>query len=106
MRLLNVDTVIARLPEGDAAVLGDRGHALSGGERQRIGIARALYRQPSILILDESTSALDDSTGDAVMAGVLASLPEETLLLAIAHRTRSLRAMTRHIAFAAGELCD
>ena len=87
-------------------MLGDRGHALSGGERQRIGIARALYRRPSILILDEATSALDDATEDAVMAGILVNLADDALLVAIAHRTRSLRAMTRHIAFADGVLSN
>ncbi len=99
-----LDALIERLPQGDAAALGDRGHALSGGERQRIGVARALYRQPSILILDEATSALDDTTEDAVMAGILANLSGDALLIAIAHRTRSLRAMTRHVVFGEGVL--
>lgn len=101
-----LDALIERLPLGDAAVLGDRGHALSGGERQRIGIARALYRQSSILILDEATSALDDVTEDSVMAGILANLADDALLIAIAHRTRSLRQMTRSLAFSTGVLVD
>lgn len=101
-----IETLICRLPQGDATGLGDRGHALSGGERQRIGIARALYRRPQMLILDEATSALDDVTEDKVMKGVLSVLAQDALLIAIAHRTRSLRAMTRHIVFQGGTLAD
>ncbi|NSL54752.1 ABC transporter ATP-binding protein [Uliginosibacterium aquaticum] len=87
--------LLSRLPQAWDTPLGERGHTLSGGERQRVGIARALYRQPAILILDEATSALDDATEDRVMRGILASLPAEASLLAIAHRTRSLRGMAR-----------
>jgi ABC-type bacteriocin/lantibiotic exporter with double-glycine peptidase domain len=96
--------LLAKLPQGATTALGERGHALSGGERQRVGIARALYRQPDILILDEATSALDDDTEDHVMHGILASLPTDSVLIAIAHRTRSLREMHRVLHFANGQL--
>ena len=99
-----LDELIAKLPQGAATPLGERGHSLSGGERQRIGIARALYRQPAILILDEATSALDDDTEDRVMHGILSCMPGDSLLIAIAHRTRSLREMHRVLHFADGAL--
>ncbi len=96
--------LIAGLPQGGATQLGDRGYSLSGGERQRIGIARALYRQPSILILDEATSALDDATEDHVMSGILSCMPTDSVVIAIAHRTRSLKDMGRVLHFAEGTL--
>lgn len=100
----DLDALLARLPQGDATILGDRGMSLSGGERQRVGVARALYRNPSLLILDEATSALDDATEDAVMQGVLACVGEDCLVVAIAHRHRSLRAMDRILHIEDGRL--
>ncbi|MEC5384898.1 ABC transporter ATP-binding protein [Uliginosibacterium sp. H3] len=100
----DLGALLARLPLGATTMLGERGHALSGGERQRIGIARALYRQPDILILDEATSALDDGTEDRVMQGILTSMRTDAVLIAIAHRTRSLRDMQRVLHFENGRL--
>ena len=99
-----LDELIMRLPLGAATPLGERGHALSGGERQRVGIARALYRQPDILILDEATSALDDTTEDSVMHGIMTSMRADAVLIAIAHRTRSLRDMHRVLQLENGRL--
>lgn len=77
-------------PEGYGALVGERGVRLSGGQRQRIGIARALYKQVSMLIFDEATSALDSSTELEVMEAI-ESLDRELTILIIAHRYTTLR---------------
>ena len=69
--------------------VGQNGINLSGGQKQRIGIARALYRKPSILILDEATSALDSSTEDKFMEDLLTAFPHTTII-SIAHRLNTL----------------
>jgi ABC-type multidrug transport system fused ATPase/permease subunit len=76
---------IASLSKGLATVVGERGVRLSGGQRQRIGIARALYKQATVLIFDEATSALDADTERAVMDAVR-ELPAELTVVIIAHR--------------------
>jgi ABC-type multidrug transport system fused ATPase/permease subunit len=80
-----LDAFIAELPKGLDTVVGERGVRLSGGQRQRIGIARALYRDPAVLVLDEATSALDDATERGVMRSVNALHGVKTLLI-VAHR--------------------
>jgi ATP-binding cassette, subfamily B, bacterial PglK len=74
--------------------VGERGVRLSGGQRQRIGIARALYRDPSVLILDEATSALDNLTERAVMDAVT-NLGHAKTIIMIAHRLSTVRACDR-----------
>lgn len=76
---------IESLPQGFETRVGERGVRLSGGQRQRIGIARALYRQASVLVFDEATSALDMETETAVMEAIR-QLPAELTVLIIAHR--------------------
>jgi ATP-binding cassette subfamily B protein len=77
-------------PEAYSAIVGERGVRLSGGQRQRIGIARALYKQASVLIFDEATSALDNETEQSVMQAI-EGLSKELTLFIIAHRLTTLK---------------
>ena len=77
--------MLARLPQGLDTVVGDRGARLSGGQRQRIGIARALYRNPPIIVLDEATSALDNETEREITQAIRDLSGSKTVVL-IAHR--------------------
>ncbi len=77
-------------PEGYSAFVGERGIRLSGGQRQRIGIARALYKQATVLVFDEATSALDGDTEEAVMEAI-ENLNHDLTILIIAHRLTSLK---------------
>ena len=77
-------------PMGYATVVGERGIRLSGGQRQRIGIARALYRQASVLVFDEATSALDGQTEQSIIHSV-AGLDREVTVMLVAHRLTTLR---------------
>ena len=81
-------------PEGYSAIVGERGIRLSGGQRQRIGIARALYKQASVLIFDEATSALDSETEQAVMQAI-EGLSDDLTILIIAHRLTTLKNCTQ-----------
>lgn len=85
-----LDQFVRSLPEGLDTVIGDRGVRLSGGQRQRIGIARALYRDPQVLILDEATSALDNETEKEVMQAVDGLHGQRTMIV-IAHRLTTIK---------------
>jgi HlyD family secretion protein len=89
-RLANLEEVIAKLPGGYEYVVGERGGLLSGGQRQRVGIARALYRSPSVLIMDEATSALDAVSEREVMSAV-AALGDQVTVILVAHRASTIR---------------
>jgi len=96
--------VIARLPEGMDAFVGERGYALSGGERQRIGIARAICKNAPIILLDEATAALDSKTEKIVMDGLLGKLGAGKTFLIIAHRISTLKGTDRVIVFNKGDV--
>jgi ATP-binding cassette, subfamily B, bacterial PglK len=90
-RLAQLDEFVATLPSGYDHMVGERGRRLSGGQRQRIGIARALYRDASVLIMDEATNALDGLTEQELMATIVRLRGRYTVIL-IAHRLSTVRA--------------
>ena len=90
LREAQLDQFVHTLPDGVNTMIGDRGVKLSGGQRQRIGIARALYRNPSVLVLDEATSALDNDTEKEVMEAIDGLHGTRTLIV-IAHRLSTIR---------------
>ena len=97
--------VIRSLPNGLDAGLGEDGQRLSGGQRQRIGIARALYRDPAVLVFDEATSALDNETEREVTAAI-DTLMERKTLIVIAHRLSTVRRCTKIVFLRDGRVVD
>lgn len=89
-RLADVDSFVARLPKGYDTLVGERGQKLSGGQRQRISIARAILRDPALLVLDEATSAVDNETEAAIQRS-LAEVSRGRSTLVIAHRLSTVR---------------
>jgi ABC-type multidrug transport system fused ATPase/permease subunit len=85
IRDAQLEEFVGGLPNGVESIVGERGIRLSGGQRQRIGIARALYHDPSVLVMDEATSALDATTESGVMEAVTALRGSKTILI-VAHR--------------------
>lgn len=84
------DFVVNELSKGYDTPVGDRGIRLSGGQRQRVGIARALYRDPPVLLMDEATSALDEATEESLNEAISALSGKKTIII-IAHKKSSLR---------------
>ncbi|BAC07767.1 ABC transporter ATP-binding protein [Thermosynechococcus vestitus] len=91
------------LPQGLDTVVGERGIRLSGGQRQRIGIARALYHNPSVLVMDEATAALDNQTEAGVMDAIQALSGEKTIIM-IAHRLSTVMECHRLYLMANGQV--
>ncbi len=89
-RQAQIAAFIESRPEGYSAVVGERGIRLSGGQRQRIGIARALYKQASVLVFDEATSALDNATEQSLM-DAMEGLSSNLTILLVAHRLTTVR---------------
>src|SRR5690606_4977666 len=81
--------IVNELPLGYDTMIGERGIRLSGGQRQRIGIARALYRDPDVIVFDEATSALDNATERYVVEAIRNLYGKKTILM-VAHRLTTL----------------
>ena len=96
LRLAQLETLVENLPKGVNEVLGERGNTLSGGQIQRLGIARALYNNPDLLILDEATSALDSKTESEITEMIL-KLKGKLTLVVIAHRLSTIKNADRVI---------
>lgn len=99
------DFIMTELPNGYETLIGEKGVRLSGGQRQRIGIARALYRDPEVLILDEATSALDNLTEKAVMEAVEKLSMKKTIIL-IAHRLTTVKDCDKIILLKSGKVSE
>jgi ATP-binding cassette, subfamily B, bacterial PglK len=97
VRMAQLEAFVAALPDGLDTTVGERGARVSGGQRQRIAIARALYRQPEVLVFDEGTSALDNLT-EAELIEALEPLRGKRTMVIVAHRLTTVRRCDR-IAF-------
>jgi ATP-binding cassette subfamily B protein len=104
-RAAEIHDFIVRLPQGYETMVGERGGRLSGGERQRIAIARAILRDPSILILDEATSALDPAT-EAALNATLARVARGRTVLSVTHRLQSVTDADRIFVLDRGRLME
>ncbi|MCO5220027.1 MAG: ABC transporter ATP-binding protein/permease [Thermomicrobiales bacterium] len=99
------DAFIRDLPHGYETVIGERGVTLSGGQRQRIAIARALITDPAILIIDDSTSAIDSQTEDEIQRAIRRVLEGRTTIL-ITHRLSQIRWADKVVVLRKGEVVD
>jgi len=102
-KLAQIADFIESLPQGYHTTVGERGIRLSGGQRQRIGIARALYREASVIIFDEATSALDNYTERELMAAIN-SLSQDLTIIMIAHRLTTVEKCDRIFEFSQGRV--
>lgn len=98
-----LEQVIAEAPNGIDTLVGSRGARLSGGQRQRVGIARALYRDPQILVLDEATSALDNET-EAKITETIKALQGQMTIVIVAHRLSTVKHADQILFFSQGKI--
>lgn len=104
-RIAEAHDFISQLPEGYATIVGERGQKLSGGQRQRLAIARAILKNPPILVLDEATSAVDNETEAAIQRS-LEKITQNRTTIAIAHRLSTIRNADRIYVMEQGQLVE
>src|SRR5467141_2861100 len=105
IEIAGLEVLLRRIPQGWDTPLGPRGNALSGGERQRVALARAVLQRPSLLVLDESTSALDVPSERRVFASLAHYFSEQTILF-ISHRISALKWVDRIVVLNQGVVED
>lgn len=104
-RMAEAHDFIMRQPQGYETLIGERGSTLSGGQKQRLSIARALLKDPPVLILDEATSALDTATEARVQKALKALMAGRTTFI-IAHRLSTVRDADEIMVFDAGYITE
>ena len=104
-KLAEAHTFIEHLPQGYETIVGERGQKLSGGQRQRLAIARAILKDPLILVLDEATSAVDNETEAAIQKS-LAQITQGRTTIAIAHRLSTIRQADRIYVMSQGQIVE
>jgi ABC-type multidrug transport system fused ATPase/permease subunit len=105
LELAHAAHFVANLPKGLDTELGEGGNGLSGGQRQRLAIARALVRNPSVLILDEATSQID-AESEAQIAAAIDDFRAGRTVIAIAHRLSTVRTADRIVVMEDGAILD
>ncbi|MBI4376585.1 MAG: ABC transporter ATP-binding protein [Elusimicrobia bacterium] len=103
LRVADAESFVSRMPQGLFTPLGDRGLQLSGGQRQRLAIARAVLKNPTVMILDEATSNLDSASERSVQEALERIFPGRTVLM-IAHRLSTLKSADRVFVLHQGEI--
>jgi ATP-binding cassette subfamily B protein len=102
--LIGIKEFIDKLPQGIHTYIGENGASLSGGEKQRIAIARALYKEPEVLILDEATSSLDSTSERNIHKAIELLKRQSKTILLIAHRLSTVMKSDRIILLKNGEV--
>ena len=105
LRLARADDFVAETAHGLDTVVGERGVSLSGGQRQRVALARALVRRPALLLLDDTTSALDPATEAAVLTNLRESFADTTVLM-VASRPSTIALADEVVYLAGGKVVD